>query len=431
MLRITTRAVVRGALIIPFLTGAAPSLAQERATVADSLVATALAANPRVRATEAQMSAARARVGPAGTWPDPMLMAGIQNLPLSRQSAAGHGAPAGPEPMTMKMLGVTQTVPYPGKTSLRTSVARAEADAADARLAAVRLGVRRDVLDAYYDLATARTVLAQIERQQEVASSVLPAAEARYVGGTAALSDVIKARTEAALLVEERNASQQQERAALARMNAALDQPSTTPLQTDALADGSVTVMPLSLDSLQAFAMQTSPRLRERRAVIAAEAAQAQLARREYLPDFDVSIQYGQRDRLPDMITATVGVPLPIQRGRKQSAEVRAARFDLAAAEAELKAEENELRAEITRTHAEIERQRANADLFSRAILPQARATFASASAAYQSGRGDLLNVLDAMRAMFAAETMYVRALAELAKAVAELQALVGEEVTP
>ena len=430
MLRTTTRAVVRGALIIPFL-GTATLRAQERATVADSLVATALAANPRLRAAQAQMSAARVRVGPAGAWPDPMLMAGIQNLPLSRESAAGHGTPAGPDPMTMKMVGVTQTVPYPGKTSLRTSVARAEADAADARLAAVRQAVRRDVLDAYYDLATARTVLAQIERQQQVASSVLPAAEARYVAGTAAQSDVIKARTEAALLVEERNASQQRERTALARLNAALDQSSTAPIRTDPLAESSVMGMPVSLDSLNAIALRASPRLRERRAMIAAQAAQALLARREYLPDFDVSVQYGQRDRLPDMITATVGVPLPIQRGRKQGAEARAARFELAAAEGELKAEENELRADITRAHAEIERQRGNADLLTRAILPQARATFASASASYQSGRGDLLNVLDAMRAMFAAETMYVRAVAELAKAAAELQALVGEEVTP
>lgn len=431
MLGRPARAVIHGALIIPFLAGAAPSLAQGRATVTDSLVTTALAANPRLRAAEAQASAARARVGPAGAWPDPMLMAGIQNLPLSRESATGHAAPAGPEPMTMNMLGVTQILPYPGKTSLRTSVARAEADAADARLAAVRLAVRRDVLDAYYDLATARTVLGQIERQQQVAGSVLPAVEARYVAGTAAQSDVIKARTEAALLVEERNAAQQQERAALARLNAALDRQSTTPIRTNPLADGNFTLMPLSLDSLHAIVLQASPRLRERRAMIAAQTARAELARREYLPDFDLSIQYGQRDRLPDMITATVGVPLPIQRGRKQSAEARAARFDLAAAEADLEAEENELRAEITRAHAEIERQRANTDLLTRAILPQARATFASASASYQSGRGELLNVLDAMRAMFAAETMYVRALAELAKAAAELQALVGEEVTP
>ena len=108
---------MRGALIIPLLVGAAPSLAQERAAIGDSLVAKAFAANPHLRAAEAQASAARARVGPAGAWPDPMLMAGIQNLPLTRESAAGHAISAGADPMTMKMVGATQTVPYPGKKS--------------------------------------------------------------------------------------------------------------------------------------------------------------------------------------------------------------------------------------------------------------------------------------------------------------------------
>jgi len=58
-----------------------------------------------------------------------MLMAGIQNLPLGSEttaSAGGH-ASVGPsipgDPMTMKMIGVTQTIPYPGKLSLRRQAA--------------------------------------------------------------------------------------------------------------------------------------------------------------------------------------------------------------------------------------------------------------------------------------------------------------------
>jgi outer membrane protein TolC len=77
-----------------------------------------------------------------------------------------------------------------------------------------------------------------------------------------------------------------------------------------------------------------------------------------------------------------------------------------------------------------IERHHANLALLDRAILPQARATFASASATYQSGRSELLEVLDALRAVFAIETMRVRTLADFAKSLAALEALVGQEVT-
>jgi cobalt-zinc-cadmium efflux system outer membrane protein len=429
MFRNISRAAVRGVVIVVLFT---PAVAPAQSnSVADSLVQRALTLNPRIRAAASQLDASRARISPAGAWPDPMLMAGIQNLPLSR-AAAGHGAAAGPEPMTMKMLGVSQTIPYPGKTSLRTRVARAEAEIAEARLASATRDVKREVVDAYFDLVAARMLLSILDRQQQVATSVLPATEARYVAGTAAQSDVLKARTEATMLVEERNAATQEERSALARLAAVTDGAELTTLAADSFPtriEATPTVP--ALDSMVTHALQTNPRLRERRAMLAVQNAQADLAARDHLPDFDLSVQYGQRDRLPDMITAVVSVPVPMQRARKQSATTRATRFDAAAAEAELRAEENTVRAEVVRAYASVQRQRANRDLLERALLPQARATFASSSASYQSGRGELLNVLDAMRALFATETMYVRTLAEYGKSLNELEALVGAEVLP
>lgn len=426
MFRITSRAV-RGAIFGAFAFAPAVAPAQWR-SAGDSLVRRALAANPRIRAAALQLDASRARVGPAGAWSDPMVMAGIQNLPLSRDRSSSGMMSAGPEPMTMKMLGVSQTVPYPGKTSLRRRIARAEAEIAEARVAIVTRDVGREVLDVYYDLIAARMVLGTLERQQQVATSILPATEARYVAGTAAQADVLKARTEASLLMQERNAATEQERSALARLADITDDVEFRAIAADSFAVTQAKPLP-ALDQLQAVATQTNPRLRERRAAIAMRAAQADLAAREYLPDVDVSLQYGQRDRLPDMITALVSVPVPVQRGRKQNAAARASRLDIASAEAELRAEENAIRSDVTRAYAAVQRQRANVELLDHAILPQARATFASVTATYQSGRGELLNVLDARRSLFATEIMYARMLADYAKALNELAALVGAEV--
>lgn len=431
MVTIASRSLFHGALAV-LLTHAAPVHAQSR-ELGDSVVARALVVSPRVRMFDAQASAARARIPPAGAWANPMVMVGIQNLALGKGDVAmpGMGA-AGPEPMTMKMLGVSQTIPYPGKTSLRTRAARAEAEAAEARATAARREIRRDVLGAYYALAEARMLNAIVERQQQLAAAIVPATEARYVSGTTAQADVLKARNEAAALVQERDSLVEEEHAALARLNALLDQASATTLQGDSLGrDLAPPVSRLSVDSLHAMAQLTNPRLVERRAMVAVQTARAELAQRERLPDFDVSLQYGQRDRLPDMITALVSVPLPIQRGRKQSAEAAAARLDVTAAEAELRADENEIRSDVARLHAALERQRANLDLLDRVILPQARATFSSASTTYQSGRGELLGVLDAMRSLFATETMRVRTIAEYARTLAELEMVTGHEVSP
>src|SRR5688572_6107569 len=89
----------------------------------DSVIARALATSAGLRAESARARAARSRIAPAGARPDPMLMAGVRNVPLSSPSLSR-------DEMTMSMAGVSQTIPYRGKRPLRTRVARAEADAA-------------------------------------------------------------------------------------------------------------------------------------------------------------------------------------------------------------------------------------------------------------------------------------------------------------
>ena len=48
-----------------------------------------------------------------------------------------------------------------------------------------------------------------------------------------------------------------------------------------------------------------------------------ELARKDYLPDFDVRFQYGQRDRAPDgmrrddMVSVTIAISLPVWRQNK------------------------------------------------------------------------------------------------------------------
>ncbi|MEO7648796.1 MAG: hypothetical protein ABIV11_11290, partial [Gemmatimonadaceae bacterium] len=91
--------------------------AQETGDV-DSLARQAIAVNSTIRSAAARVTAARERVSPAGVWPDPMLMLGIINVPLGSEELPAHGAPMGPDPMTMRVIGIEQTVPFPGKLSM-------------------------------------------------------------------------------------------------------------------------------------------------------------------------------------------------------------------------------------------------------------------------------------------------------------------------
>ncbi len=413
-------------------------------TELDLLVAHALVVHPLIRAAVDRVEAARAAIRPAGARPDPMLMAGVMNLPLSD--------PGFTDFMTMKTIGIGQVFPYPGKLGLRRRVAELELAASEARLEAVRLAVAEEVKQAYYDLAFLDHALEVLQNNERLLANLIQVTGARYGVGTGGQQDVLKARVEAARLAEEAVALMERRRAALARLNAALYRPSETPVPAPAVpvriaraavADDageilftSATLGARAADSplpplieLQETAVRQNPMLQVQAMMIAAQAARAELAGKDYLPDFDVSLQYGQRDGRSDMISAIVSVPIPLQKGQKQDLLVKEAEAELSALQAERRAQANEIRSEVAEAYADLERERARLALFVKSIIPQGRASLASATAGFQVGRNDFLTLLENQATLYNYETEYYRSLTEFATRLANLERIVGKEI--
>ncbi len=423
------------------------SRAADRQRSLDSLVRLAGIASPDIRTAQARLLAARARIRPAGARPDPMLMAGVVNLPLSRPSFTTDA-------MTMRMVGVAQTVPYPGKRGLQRRAAAQEAAAADAALDAVRLDVARSVRDAYYDMAYTTRALELLDPNRLLLADIARVAEARYATGTGAQQDVLRARVDATRVAETASMLLEQQRTSLAQLNAVLDRASDTPVadariperiaraavETDAndvhFLDASLgaraagSLLP-SLAALQARAGDASPVLRQSAAMIDAQSARVEFARKDDRPDFDLSLQYGQRQGRPDMVTAQVSVPLRLQRSARRDPQRAEAYAELAALEAEHVARRNALNADVARLVGLAEHSRTQLALYRVAILPQARVAVDAALAGYRTGRTDLTTVLTAQSAVFASELLYARAMTDFAKAIAALEQVTGSSIIP
>jgi outer membrane protein TolC len=424
----------------------------------DSLVARALEANPRIRAARDRVDAARARRGPAGLLPDPMLAVGIQNLPLGRDQTGTATDVASmarrdlPDMMTMRMVAIGQTIPFPGKLGLRQRAAGHQVTSAEAMLTATQREIERAVKEVYYELAFLDRSFEILERNQQVLVNLIRTTESRYTVGVGAQTDVLKARVEAARLAEEAVALEEERGAALARLNALLDRASDMPIDLPrvperiaraAVADSATRVRFTSamlgaraadspvppLAALQDAAVTNNPELLAHEATIRAQAARVELARKEHLPDFDVSLSYGQRNQRPDMITAMISVPIQWRKGRKQDQYVTEATAELSALEAEHQDRVNALRARVAELHADLERARAQLALFVKAILPQASTLLSSATASFQVGRVDFLTVLDNQSTLYSYETGYFRALSDFATKLAALEAVIGKEM--
>lgn len=373
-------------------------------------------------------------------------MLGLRDFPLSQ--------PGFYDDFTMKMVGLSQTIPFPGKLGFRRRSAEREVDGAVATADAAARQAERDVRVAFYDLAFVDRALDVVGRNRDVLVNLIKVTESRYSVGAAEQQDVLRARVEATRLAEQAVTLTEQRLASLAQLNAVLDRPSNTPVHTPqipariaraAVADSAGHVRfasavlgaraadsPLpSLAELQEAALRQSPVLHEHEAMILAQTERLELARKEHLPDFDIAFEYGQRTGYRDLFTARVSIPLRLQRSGKQNQLVIAARGDLAALEAEHGARRNEIRATVARLDSELARQRAQLALYKSALIPQGRASLTSALASYQVGRVEFLTLLDNQATLFNYETEYFRVLSDFAKTLAELALVVGKEVLP
>ncbi len=410
----------------------------------DSLHALARRSSPVLRAAQARVDAARALVAPAGALADPMLMAGIVNLPVS-----GSG---GPEMMTMKMIGIEQTILYPGKRSLRREVATQAAADAMANRDWLERATMRDVTLAYLDVAEADSMLLLLRTEHQIMGALAQATEGGYAAGLSGQQDPLRAQVEMLRLSSAAAELAVMRSHAVARLNALLDRDPMTPLAVArfptrllrSAAPALGIVVPFADttfgalvgnspfppdDTLHHLVTTLNPRLIAIRADRDAQAARVLLAERDARPDATVSLQYGQRDGRSDMISALIRIPLAIRQDTRQGAVVLAEREALDALSADEVALAAALRVEVHDAVQDAELHRTRLALFRHGILPRARAAAAAALAGYRAGSASFETVLGTYLALFRDEAETVRFLANYSRAVTALEALVGLEV--
>ena len=387
------------------------------------LIAEALKNNPEIKAASNEAEAARQRVSPAGALDDPMLEAGLLNVPTDSWRLNR-------EDMTMKMLGLTQRLPFPGKRALRREVAAKDAEAVEQGYRETVNRVVREVKLAYYDLALAIESARLIKDNTLVLEQFLRIAENRYTVGQGTQADVFKAQTQLAKMSEELLRMEREVPvmdAELAKLLGRTGAAAPVEARLPRLQETS-----FDLGALRETALQRRPQLLALRTLVDKGGAAIDLARKDYSPDFDVRFSYGQRDNMldgtkrPDMASLTVAINLPIWGKDKIDPRVAEARVMRDQAMSMYQAQQNEVFAKLRQQAAVAEQSRRSAQLYDTAIVPQARLAVESALAAYRVSRADLLTLLDSQMSLFNYGIGRAAAVVNLNKALAEIELLTG-----
>jgi len=344
--------------------------------------------SPIVTARQAALASANSARRAAGQLPDPRLVVGIDNLPVTGADRYALTR----DQMTMRRIGIEQDVP----TAARRDAQRERAEALEWR---ERVAVARERLRVQHEAAMAwlaryfterrLAVLDTLDRENRLLLDTLPA---RVSAGSATPEQSAMARQEQAALADRRDELQRELRNATTMLRRWVGEAASQPLDGDP-PDDELDPAPLREQVEQAADLaKYAPEL----AMADAELHEAQAAQRG---DWRWGVSYAQRGPAYDnMVSVQIGIDLPWRREERQIPLARAREQERERVLAERDDALREQRASLEAQIATLDDLTRRLQRLRTTSMPLADERVRLALATYATPRGALVDVLGARR---------------------------------
>ncbi|MDP2026511.1 TolC family protein [Sulfuriferula sp.] len=341
---------------------------------------------PSLSAEDAQLEAARQAAIPAGELPDPKLVLGIDNLPITGPDRFNLTR----DFMTMRRIGVMQEVPNSDKRQARVDVAQSTIDRVVAERRIERLKVRRETALAWIARYTVERKLALFDALYRENRLLTEAVRTRNAAGRGLVMDSILPRQEAAALTDRHDQLERERSDAEASLKRWIGPAGSEPLV------GEAPTWPVSAETL-AHHLHYHPELAVYDSMTNQAEAEVREAESTKNPDWAVELAYQQRG--PDfsnMASIQFTFDLPVFAARRQDPQIAAKRAELVRIDAERETtlrEHAQMLATDLAAYQQLDRavQRQHDSL-----MPLAQEKVELALAAYRGSQTDLATVIAA-----------------------------------
>ncbi|HEX9289347.1 MAG TPA: TolC family protein [Anaeromyxobacteraceae bacterium] len=391
-------------ILVPALVAAVSAAAAETSPTLSLVHATrvAMERNPELAEAFSAARAAERGVRGAGALPEPMLSYQAWQQPLSR--------PFDPTSTNMHMIGIRQSLPFPGQLGIAERAARSEAEARRDDVRARRLAVQAQVAHAYVAWWRALEELRVHLEHMKLAERTLAAVQTRYGTGGARQADMLRAETDLHRLHADIAGIRESLRSSEALLAAAMGAPDEAlppPAAPEIVLPASGGERPeVASARAQVERAQTTARLADR-------------ARRA--PDLMVGFDYMLMPGFPDAYSVMLQVGVPWFSSRRAS-EAERAEAEAQRARDAVAAAVNAARYERAEAQARAQAAKAQLAILEEDVVPRADRTLQAMRASYASGEADLVALLDAESALIDARLTAVRQQAALADGAADLR---------
>ena len=386
-----------------------------------TILRVALERNRDVAEMRARATAAEARARAAGRLPDLEAKYEQWGVPLQR--------PLGLNAADTIMIGLRQSFPAWGTLAARGRAASEDASGVRETAQAHRQEVAAQVWRTFATYYRAEQELRLHLEHVGLTSRVLELAKLNQrTSRGGGLQDVLRLELELTRLHTDVARIEREQRSSHALLNALMDRTPDAPLgppeEPAVGTSGDVAVAPLE----KALASNRPELKAADRAVKRTEAVLDETRRAAWLPSLMIGLDYWYLPTGTDVrhaYGAMLGINLPWLSGRRRDEE-EAAENTLLAEQHALAATRNAVTYELRDAAARLDSARQSFQIIDEDLLARARRSLEATQAAYASGQGDAITLLDALRAYLQVRIERVRALAEVASSQADLQRAAG-----
>jgi outer membrane protein TolC len=309
---------------------------------------------------------------------------------------------------------------WPGTLATAARRALENARAAGMRFRQAGYELRQKVLIAYYDYALTAELIRLEQANVQLLQTTVTVVEARNRAGNAGQADLLKARNELDLARNDLATMEAQLPAERGAINALL---SRAPYASLPVPSALPSVHPLAGNDQQVLDLAASrnPELGALADEIRGRKDGIQLARLQYVPDFDVSIGTDLMGIVQNIVgTATV----PLLRYEAINAAIAQAQANLRASRSMLRQAHNDLNARVVMDLSTLRDADRQLELLDHTILPRAHQVVTVARSAYEAGQSTLLDLLDSQRTLIALGRLVANLRITREKQLADLESI-------
>jgi outer membrane protein TolC len=400
---------------------------QTKDLILEDLIKQAIDKSPEISMLKAKLAVVSSRIDQGTNLPDPQINVGLVNMPINSFSFTQ-------EPMTGKIIGVSQSIPFPGGLSKAAEAKANDTLIVNEEIKGLINSLRRSVSQLYYDLILVREEIKLNKDRVRILNQLREIAKQKYEVSNISLQNIFMLEVRLTDVNVQIELLESKEKSILVELNSLLLKDPGSPIITS--YEDYKYEFSSEFKDLFALVLKYQPVLQT--ISLAEKGARLKEEESEYkaYPNFNIALQYTQRDYSKlsgadyhDLVSVIAGISLPINYGGKISSAVNENRYLQKYYQEKLKSKQLELKKEFDLILVKLSELHKRREILSDTLISQSESAFDAALSEYKVSKIEISEVLRSEEGIIDAKLSLRKTENEFLRKISDLEFLIGTDI--